>query len=148
MTKNQLLLKIKINWSQIYYKLFIIDNLKSFVFNDHVVILNICFYYYFGCDFSDCCPHLYCGKLKHISAAVSSAFLWVSLVYLGMEMIQPEKAFLKFNCWSNKAFKKYGDVIQIITSLFFMPINLRSVVRWIWNVKFNGTNKLDIFFSK
>ena len=21
--------------------------------------------YYFGCDFSDCCPHLYCGELKN-----------------------------------------------------------------------------------
>ena len=23
--------------------------------------------YYFGCDFLDCCPHLYCTKLKYIS---------------------------------------------------------------------------------
>ena len=21
--------------------------------------------YYLGCDFSDYCPHLYCGKFKH-----------------------------------------------------------------------------------
>ena len=46
--------------------------------------------YYFGCDSLDCCPHLYCGKLKHnVSTAVSSGFPKVSLVYLGIEIIQP-----------------------------------------------------------
>ena len=55
--------------------------------------------YYFSCNFLDCCPHLYCGKLKHnISADVSSSGLpQVSLVYLEIEMIQPGKSFLKFS---------------------------------------------------
>ena len=39
-------------------------------------------------------------------------FFQVSLVYLGMEMIQPDKSFLKFDCWSNKIFKKHEEVIQ------------------------------------
>ena len=47
---------------------------------------------------------------NNVSAAVSSGLLQVSLVYPGMEMIQPGKSFLKFDCWSNKAFKKYEDV--------------------------------------
>ena len=48
--------------------------------------------YYFGCNFSDCCPHLYCGKLQHnVSAAVSSGFPQVSFVYLNIEVIQPVK---------------------------------------------------------
>ena len=47
---------------------------------------------YFGCDFSDSCPHLYCDKLKHnVSAAVSSGLPQVSLVYLSREMIQTGK---------------------------------------------------------
>ena len=44
----------------------------------------------FGCDFSDSCPHLYCGKLN-VSATVSSGLPQVSLVYLGIGMIQPEE---------------------------------------------------------
>ena len=44
--------------------------------------------YYFGCDFSDCCPHLYCCYLKqNVSAAVSSGFRQVPLAYISMEMI-------------------------------------------------------------
>ena len=85
--------------------------------------------YYIDCDFSDCCPHFYCGKLKYISASVSYGLPQVFLVYLGIEMIQPGKSFLKFDCWSNKAFKKYEDVIQIMMSLFFMPIKLGSIMR-------------------
>ena len=51
--------------------------------------------YYFGCDFSEYCPHLYCGKLKHdILVTVSSSLPQVSLVYLGVEMIQLGKSFL------------------------------------------------------
>ena len=58
-------------------------------------------------------------------------------------MIQPGKSFLEFDCWSNKTFKKYENVIQIMTSLFFTPINPRTitrsftrcVMRWIRNVK-------------
>ena len=61
---------------------------------------------YFGLDFSDCCPDLYWRELKHISAAVSSELPLVSFVYLGKEMIQPRKSFLKFDYLSNKAFKK------------------------------------------
>ena len=34
-------------------------------------------------------------------------------------MIQPWKSFKNFDCWSNKAYKKYEDIIQIMTSLFF-----------------------------
>ena len=50
--------------------------------------------YYFGCDFLDYCPHFYCAKLKHnISAAVSSNLPQVPLVYLGIEIIQPDKSF-------------------------------------------------------
>ena len=45
--------------------------------------------YYFGCDFFYCCLHLYCVTLKHnVSATVSSGFLQVFIVYLGIEMIQ------------------------------------------------------------
>ena len=67
---------------------------------------------YYDCDFSDCCPYLYCDKLKHnILAAVSSSLPQVSFVYLNIEMIQPGKSFLKFDCWSNKAFKNYEDLI-------------------------------------
>ena len=52
--------------------------------------------HYFGFDFLDCCPHLYDGKLKHnVSTAVSSGHPQVSLVYLSIEMIQPEKSFFK-----------------------------------------------------
>ena len=54
---------------------------------------------FFGCDFSDCCHPLLCGKLKlKISASVSSGLSLVSLVYLGIEMIQPGKSCLKFEC--------------------------------------------------
>ena len=50
--------------------------------------------------FPDGCPHLYLCKLKHnISAALSSGLPQVSLVYLGIEMIQPRKSFWKFDCW-------------------------------------------------
>ena len=53
--------------------------------------------YYFVYDFSDCCPHLYCKKLKHdVSTTVSSGPPQVSIVYLRIEMIQPGKSFLKF----------------------------------------------------
>ena len=34
---------------------------------------------------------------------------------------------LKFDCSSNKAFKKYEIAIQIMTSLFFPSINLRRI---------------------
>ena len=54
--------------------------------------------YYFGRDFLDCCPCLYCGELKHISAAVSSSLPQMSHVYLSIKMIQPGKSFLKFDC--------------------------------------------------
>ena len=42
-------------------------------------------------------------------------------------MIQARKSLLKFDC-ASKAFKKYEDVIQIMMSLFFMPINPRSII--------------------
>ena len=42
----------------------------------------------------------------NVSAAVSSGLPRVSSVYLGIEMIQPKKSFLK----SNKAFKNYEDL--------------------------------------
>ena len=102
--------------------------------------------YYFGCDFLDCCPHLYCCLVKcNISATVSSGLPQVSLVSLDIEMIQSGKSFLKFDCWSNKSLKNHKDLIQIMT-LFFMSINprsimrsfTRSVIRLIWNVIFNG----------
>ena len=44
-------------------------------------------------------------------------------------MIYPEKSFLIFDSWSNKAFNKYEDVIQMMTSLFFTTINPRSITR-------------------
>ena len=50
----------------------------------------------------------------------------MSLVYLGMEMIQAGKLFVKFDCWSNKALKKYEDVIQIMTSLFFSRLSIQE----------------------
>ena len=47
---------------------------------------------FLGCDFLDCCSHIYCGELKRkISTAVLSGFPQVSLVYQGIEMIQPRK---------------------------------------------------------
>ena len=69
----------------------------------------------------------------------------MSLAYLSQEIIQPGKSFKKFECWSNKAFKKY-DVIQIMTSLFFTSINPRNItrrfsrtlMRWIRNRKSNS----------
>ena len=45
------------------------------------------------------------GFFHNVSAAVSSGLHLVSPVYLDIEMIQPGKSFLKFDCWSNKAFK-------------------------------------------
>ena len=105
----------------------------------------------FVCDFSDCCPHLYCGKLKHVSATVSSNLPQVSLVYLGIEIIQPGKSFLNFDCWSNKAFKNYEDLIQIMTLLFFTLINprriTRSFMRCIQIVKSNGISYSWYFFK-
>ena len=60
-------------------------------------------WYYFGWDFLDSCPHLYCCYLKHnILAAVSSGLPQVSLVYLGIEMMQPGKLFLKLSINNNK----------------------------------------------
>ena len=60
---------------------------------------------------------LYCPRLPQ-----------VSLVYLGIEMIQPGKTFLKFNCWSNKVFKELcsswnNDVIAF-------PINPRNIKKF------------------
>ena len=54
--------------------------------------------------------------------------MWLG-VYLGMKMIQPGRSFLKFDSWSNKVFKKYEYVIQIMMSLFFTHINPRSITR-------------------
>ena len=62
--------------------------------------------------------HLYCGKLKHnVSAAVSSGLPQVSLVYLGKEMIQPEKSFLKFVDQTKLYFQVY---------IFFKMYNFRE----------------------
>ena len=84
-------------------------------------------------------------RCNNILATVSSGLLLVFFVYLGIEMIQSGKSFLKFDCWSNKAFKRYKVVIQIMMSLFFTPINprsirsfLKSVMRWILNIKSNS----------
>ena len=33
------------------------------------------------------------------------------VLYLGIEMIEPGKSFLKFDFWSNKAFKNYNVLI-------------------------------------
>ena len=44
--------------------------------------------YYFGCDYSDCCFHLYCESLKHnVSAAVSFSLPQVHLFYLSLSFI-------------------------------------------------------------
>ena len=53
----------------------------------------------------------------------------MSLVYLGIAIIQHGKSFLKFDCWLKKVFKKYEHIIQIMMSLFFLPINPRSTIR-------------------
>ena len=50
------------------------------------------------------------------------SFLRCPLFFLGMEMIQPEKLFLYFDCWSNKAFENYDNVIQIMMSLLFFYV--------------------------
>ena len=47
---------------------------------------------------------------NNVLAAVSSGLPQISLVYLGIEMILTGKSFLKFDCWSNKAFKNYEDL--------------------------------------
>ena len=95
--------------------------------------------YYFSCDFSDYYPHLYSGKLKHnISTAVSCGLPQVTLVYQGREMIQPRKSFLKFDPSSNKAFKNYDDLNQIMMSFFFHTyqskkhhrMNLKHKIQW------------------
>ena len=87
--------------------------------------------YYFGCDFQDCCPQLYCDDLKQcFSCCILQPSTGVP-VYLSIEMIQPGKSFLKFDSWSNTAFKNYDDLIQIMMSLFFMPINLVMLLRLI-----------------
>ena len=53
----------------------------------------------FGFWFFGLLSSLYCSKLKHnFSAAVSSGLPRMSLVYLGIEMIQAGKSFLKFDC--------------------------------------------------
>ena len=46
----------------------------------------------------------------NVSAAVLSGLPQVSPVYLGKEIIQPVKSFLKFDSWSNKAFKNCEDL--------------------------------------
>ena len=106
--------------------------------------------YYFGCDLLECCPHLYCGQLKQCFSRYILRLPQVSLVYVSIEMIQPGKSFLKFDCSPNKAFKNYEDLFQIMTSLFFMPIKLKSilrrVMRWIQNLKFNRINYSWYFF--
>ena len=56
----------------------------------------------------------------------SSGLPQVSLFYLSIEMIQSGKLFLKSDSWSNKAFKKYEDVIQIKTSLFDQQSNFKN----------------------
>ena len=58
-----------------------------------------------------------------------------------------EKFLVMLLCWSNKMFKKYEDVIQIMMPLFFMPINLRSLTRWIWNIKSKGISYSWYFLS-
>ena len=50
--------------------------------------------------------------LYHPNFLVHPLFIWALKNQHG-------KSFLKFNCWSNKAFKKCEDVIQIMTSVFF-----------------------------
>ena len=43
----------------------------------------------------------------------------MSLVYRCIETVQSKKSFLKFDCWSNKAFKKY-----FLNTLFVQPSNI------------------------
>ena len=44
-------------------------------------------FFHFGCDFSDFYPHFYCGKLKQCFGSCI-CLPQVSLVYLGIEMVQ------------------------------------------------------------
>ena len=77
---------------------------------------NVC---YFSRDFSDCCPHLYCGKLKHnVSAAISSGLLQVSLVYLGIDMIQFGKVFLSLTADQIRLY--FQTIICIKHAIFFL----------------------------
>ena len=64
---------------------------------------------------------------------------------LGIEIIPPGKYFLKFDCWSNKAFRKYEDVIQIIsmiekTKSFLKKITFKNIknnwCQWILRFEF------------
>ena len=80
----------------------------------------------------------------NVSAAVSTGLFQVSLVYLSMEMIQPGKLFLKFVCWSKEAFKKYEDVNQIITSLFFTPVSPRSHHKKFFENRHGINSRLEI----
>ena len=102
--------------------------------------------------FNQTCSYIFC--VLFLSSSLLFLTFWLPyflaflrcLVYLGIEIIQSKKSFLKFDCWSKKAFKKYKDIIQIMTSFFFKLINprsiarsfSRSVMRWIQNVKSNG----------
>ena len=43
----------------------------------------------------------------------------VSLVYLNIEMIQHGKSFLKFDCWSNKAFSQTLKMISHVESFLY-----------------------------
>ena len=87
---------------------------------------------------------------SNVLVVVSSRLLLVFLVYLGIEMIQPGKSFLKFDCGSNTAFKKYEELIQIMTSYVFHtnPRSItRSMMKWIWNVKSNGISYSPYFLK-
>ena len=75
--------------------------------------------YYFGWDFFNCCLHLNCCKLKHnVSAAVSSGLPQVSLLYLDIEMIQPGKSFLMFDCCDSTNNNKNEDISPKKITLF------------------------------
>ena len=94
-TKSLILSRRK-DWSDLIIWYIKTTSIMSTVHARMILSVRIFDVYYFVCDFSDCGLHLYCSKLKHnVSATVSSSLPPVSLVYLGIEMIQPGKSFLK-----------------------------------------------------
>ena len=98
-------------------------------------------------------PYLACDGFRLLSLSV---LLLVVTQRFGRYILRPSSGFSCLSvlrndltweiifkvCRSDKAIKKYEDVIQIMTSLVFTSINprsfMKSVMKWTWNIKSNG----------
>ena len=116
---------------------------------------NTCLYYGLIVPRSKPCKTIHDNILSMIFRNVVLIFIVVSCILWTSSIVpclsrrgndSTREIIFKFDFWANKAFKKYENVIQIMMSLFFTPINprsitrsfSRSVVRWIRNKKSNG----------